>query len=643
MRIRVDFRNVGHPLSWVVERLDVTDTFEWGYKALCPAHHDENASLSVKRYPDEAFKGEEGYGLKCHAGCTTREIWDALEFEGDKPAKVEIDHDGQQDDHLHLRPAVKIIEESKKVNLIDWWCEYTGVYDRSFWEHLGVSQSRYNGQEALTFKGQTGTRYRMGQEKKTPGGAHLWPRLPNTKIEEVWLCEGESDTGILQYLGFPAHTTGGAGTAHNNAELFDLFETWGVLRVRVCFDIDRTGRREGEKLVQKLILEGYDAVRIDLTELRGDFREKDIRDLWLRLGRMLGGELRRLETVALEGVDDENAIDFAKRAEGEIPWIVEDFLLEGGFTLLIAPPKKAKSTFNFTLASAMGRALKLDGGGGVEFLGRNVRGGNIAFMTEDSPWPWRSKMEAHMRDGEGAHVAVMTHADWIGHSWEEKFATAIRRAKRKRARLLIIDTIMTWANIKDENDSPTIYAALELVRTTAARERICVLGVHYHTKDGAARGARGSGAWEAIPDIVLSVEVKGEGDSERRVLTARTKIGFPCEPVVYQLDRETGRLLRDVGVRVTLVSSDGGKLKDASRVDFEDVCGDILRWVTGNAGASEGVWCDVAEIADGTGYLAMHHTNGYRVFMSCLNELVKADALEKITRDKKNLYRRKDG
>ena len=73
-------------LSDFVSRLPGAKKAGAGYSARCPAHDDKRASLSIRQ-------GDKGILLKCHAGCSVREILGKLglkmaDLYPDKPARV---------------------------------------------------------------------------------------------------------------------------------------------------------------------------------------------------------------------------------------------------------------------------------------------------------------------------------------------------------------------------------------------------------------------------------------------------------------------------------------------------------------------------------------------------------------------------
>ena len=64
----------GTPVARVLERLEGVNPSGGGWQALCPAHDDQHPSLSVA-------EGDDGRCLlKCHAGCTTQAVIDALDL-----------------------------------------------------------------------------------------------------------------------------------------------------------------------------------------------------------------------------------------------------------------------------------------------------------------------------------------------------------------------------------------------------------------------------------------------------------------------------------------------------------------------------------------------------------------------------------
>ena len=184
-----------------------------GYSCRCPAHEDQNASLSIST-------GRDGLLLKCHAGCTFENIIAAL---GIKPAEL-----------FFKNNAAK---KSGKLNLVE-----TYAY-RAADGKLRFEVCRYDPKD-----------FRQRRPNPAAPGKWIW-KLDGVELvpyrlqelitaakagETVFIAEGEKDVAALVANGFNATcNAGGAGKWQDNfAEYFN-----GVKSVRIIADKDAPGRK----------------------------------------------------------------------------------------------------------------------------------------------------------------------------------------------------------------------------------------------------------------------------------------------------------------------------------------------------------------------------------------------------------------
>ena len=179
-----------------------------GWAALCPAHDDRQASLSVS-------EGEDGRVLvKCHAGCSVEAIVAAMGLElrdlFDHPKRRRIEEQAQQRSGLTLSEYA----EAKALPI-------------AFLKGLGLSELCYQGECAvripycdeagveiavrfrLALKGDRRFRWRRGSHVALYG----LPRLALAReVGYILLVEGESDAQTLWYYDLPALGVPGAST-----------------------------------------------------------------------------------------------------------------------------------------------------------------------------------------------------------------------------------------------------------------------------------------------------------------------------------------------------------------------------------------------------------------------------------------------
>ena len=84
-------------IEQVLSRLEGVRRVNGGYVAKCPAHQDRNPSLSIKESEGKLL-------LFCHAGCSFKEVLNALGIKNDIPQgeRVEVAHYNYTDEHGNI-------------------------------------------------------------------------------------------------------------------------------------------------------------------------------------------------------------------------------------------------------------------------------------------------------------------------------------------------------------------------------------------------------------------------------------------------------------------------------------------------------------------------------------------------------------
>ena len=167
----------------------------------------------------------------------------------------------------------------------EWWVEKTSV-PWELWERLGCKIEPTG--VGFTFPTHGYTKLRFTGTKKyewDPSGQDdtppLWPELPTTLPEIIYLTEGESDTGSAWALGFHAHgLTKGTGTPINS-RLIKSIRDRGANEIRVLFDADKSGYDAAIRVDETAIaVSGVKIVPIDISNLLDpETNQKDLNDL----------------------------------------------------------------------------------------------------------------------------------------------------------------------------------------------------------------------------------------------------------------------------------------------------------------------------------------------------------------------------
>lgn len=249
------------------------------WQALCPAHEDSKASLSIS-------ESEGGKVLThCHAGCTPENVWAALHVESNGNGKREI---------------AAYDYRSGEDNLL---------YQSVRYEPKDFRQRRPNGMG--------------GWDWKLNGTPRVLYRLPELlaadSSQTVLIVEGEKDCDRLAGLGQVATTNaGGAGKwcSEYNRHLAGR-------RIVILPDNDEPGRKHAQYIAESLSTSNFGiAASVKIVELPGLAEKADVSD-WLDAG----GTVSDLESLVLNAQEYRASAAITPRQvsdsfDYQVPWPV---------------------------------------------------------------------------------------------------------------------------------------------------------------------------------------------------------------------------------------------------------------------------------------------------------------------------------
>jgi hypothetical protein len=333
--------------------------------ALCPAHDDQNPSLSITPRDNNTSPL-----VHCFAGCTFAQILESVETR----------------DTIPVITVKKREKTGKNLDARRWWEAYTCI-DATEWESWGC---RFTASEVIFWwEGIPAEKHRKSQSKEfawTPTGVAappFWPLLPATLPERIYLIEGESDTGVFRHLGFDAYgmTKGLEGLKRSTAVWSGLYNR-GAREVVLVLDLEDKSERVTTEYTRNARAAGLQTYVLRLNEIVDPLLgEKDPRDVWTRT-RDPDLRERFQNAVVPTGGASKNWIDvmaFMRRPMDEAEWIVKDVLLHETVGMIVGAPKMGKTWLCLDLALSV--AL------GSPFLGHFEvpRAGPVVYISKEDP------------------------------------------------------------------------------------------------------------------------------------------------------------------------------------------------------------------------------------------------------------------
>lgn len=248
-----------------------------GWKARCPNHPDQRASLSITVTHDGTIL------LYCFAGCSTAQVLAAvgLTWRDLYPARC--------NGHASERPVGERPQREADATTADpiaWWSSYCAV-SPDFVRSLPL---RVEGRRlCFQFDGTPVIKARVAGRKEytwIPSGAEtppLWPSPAAALPPAILIVEGESDCTIARYMGIPAYAATKGANGALTLEQARALRQRGVQQVYLCFDADQAGQLGARAWARALLGAGLQAALVDLVAsglIDPLVGQKDLRDAW---------------------------------------------------------------------------------------------------------------------------------------------------------------------------------------------------------------------------------------------------------------------------------------------------------------------------------------------------------------------------
>jgi hypothetical protein len=203
--------------------------------------------------------------------------------------------------------------------------------------------------------------------------------------------------------------------------------------------------------------------------------------------------------------------EIERETSANVEFLVEPYLVAGATTEVVGKVKTAGKT---TFVSQMCHAALAD----VPFMNKPTIKSAVVYLTEQNPPSFRLAMK---RAGVLGHedFVVLFWKDTIAVPWPSVMKSAVAECKKRRAKILVVDTLTQFAGLEgeSENNAGDALANMRPVQQATAAG-LGVLVVRHERKTGGLVGdsGRGSSAYAGAADIVLSLR-RPEGNHPRNV------------------------------------------------------------------------------------------------------------------------------
>ncbi len=468
-----------------------------GFVALCPLHNDHRASLSVK-------DGEKGVVLNCHAGCSPEAVVAAL---GLTMRDLFFDSvvNGNGSSNQQRPPRVVATYPYVDEN-------GTPLFEVLRYEPKGFRQRKPDGNGEWIYK--------LGDVHR------VLYRLPEVlAAQEVYVVEGEKDCETARAHGLVATCNpGGAGKW-----LPAFSESLRGKNVAIIPDADAPGRKHAQQVAESLWLV---AASVKILELPG---AKDLSE-WFERGGTRDSLLELIRNTpewkppshAVGGFPLTPLAELLARPDIPTEFIVDNFLVAGTVSCIVAKPKVGKSTLARNLCLSVSR--------GEDFLGLATKQGECVYLAlEERATDIKRDFRSMGADGtEPINV-------YVAAAPPDGIAALCDLVRKRRPRLVIGDPLFRLVKIREENSYAEIYATLGPLIDVTRETGTHVALTHHSGKNVRSDAIDSPLGSTALGGIVNTLIVLKRTESVRTIQTVQ-RVCRDLDETLLEFDPESRTL-----------------------------------------------------------------------------------------------------
>lgn len=502
-----------------------------GYIACCPAHDDQNPSLSIR----EADGGE--LLLRCHAGCKFEDIIAALSEATTSVTSRKNEGFQNSDEAIRSRawrdgpPTTVYTYRDKKgqeVVKVLRWDKPTG--DKTF--------------RPLSLQG--GNWVIKAPTKHRP--LYNLPKVIET--QQVFVCEGEKAADAVTTLGLAATTSMNGAKSAGKTDWLPLANK----DIVILPDCDDAGEAYAESVIVLLQCLPHPPKSIRVVHLPGLADKEDAFDWILKREPRAKAKIRDelltfVSAVAKEEARRTGAVltAFDQIQAKPIDWLWVSRIPLGAITIVAGMPGLGKSFLTCDLASRISKGQSLPDSTSATL------GSTIIASAEDSPeHVLKPRLEALEADTSRIHFfeGVITHTSSgeivVPFKLEhiDELSNAI--SQLNDCKLLVVDPIGSYMGNVDSHRDTEVRSLLTPLSKLADKYQIAVVLVA-HIRKGTSANADdlilGSRGYTGVARSVLHLS-KDPDDANRKLLTAgKNNLSQPALALAFSIEGDPARVL----------------------------------------------------------------------------------------------------
>ena len=489
-----------------------------GYKAKCPAHNDNNPSLSITDSKDRTL-------ICCHKGCSIEDVLSSL---GLKMSDLFYEHT--------FIPQVLNNEKSYLYHNIDGEviARKQRRADKSFYWYIPDEN---------------------GGWKTGLNGLQIPPyNLPNLlKAQVVFIVEGEKDADTLINLGRTATTAPNGAGSKWHSTYNDYFSAKSII---ILPDNDDAGRKYAETIAKNLLPVAASVKILDLTHIHPDLPDKgDISDIFVSrkddnavlsdLDNLVAKAPSYHKANSANPLADKNAPPLVfKRMVDILPkkttYLVEPYLPAGRVSILTGIAGTMKTYLALYFASCLSTGTPLFS----DVKGENSSLNTLYISWENDPEedirPRLEKLGANLK-----HIFVpekFTNLTLSDSELEEAIMTY-------EASLVVIDPLQSFLGSANLNRTDDMRPLLDKLGEICKRTECAVLLISHMNKketDSALNRINGSADLRNFARNILMTGYDPNDDGSNVLAHAKNNMGALGHSVKYRYDENCGIVLGDI-------------------------------------------------------------------------------------------------